>query len=170
MTFRSLLTKKSNSSPSVRVVEVDEAEKPYPLRRLMTRQVLLSVINYATLSLVDITYRAMQPLFLSTPVSNGGLGLAPPAIGRILMYFGILNAIFQLTCFARIHALLGTKRLFIGGLLCGIPMFGLFPVTSALARAYGVGRIVYLSVALQVAFALGVNSSYGMLWLLSTVT
>ncbi|KAH8991319.1 MFS general substrate transporter [Lactarius hatsudake] len=163
VTFRSLLTKKSDPSPSV--VEIDEAEKPYPLRRLMTRPVLLSVLNYATLSLVDIAYRAMQPLFLSTPVSNGGLGLAPPAIGRILMYFGILNAIFQLIFFARIHALLGTKKLFIGGLLCGIPMFVLFPVTSALARAYGVGRVVYLSVALQIAFALGVNSSYGCIFI-----
>jgi hypothetical protein len=149
------------------VVEVDEAEKPYPLRRLMTRQVLLSVANYGALSLVDITFRAIQPLFYSTPVSNGGLGFAPPAIGRILMYFGLLNGIFQLMFFARIHALLGTKRLFVGGLLCGIPMFMLFPVTSALARAYGVGRIVYISVALQTVLALGVNSCYGMLWLSS---
>lgn len=163
VTFRSLLTKKSDPSPSV--VEIDEAEKPYPLRRLMTRPVLLSVLNYATLSLVDIAYRAMQPLFLSTPVSNGGLGLPPPAIGRILMYFGILNAIFQLIFFARIHALLGTKKLFISGLLCGIPMFVLFPVTSTLARAYGVGRVVYLSVALQIVFALGVNSSYGCIFI-----
>jgi hypothetical protein len=149
----------------VHVVEIDEAEKPYPLRRLMTRQVLLAVINYATLSLVDGAYRAIQPLFYSTPVNNGGLGLAPPEIGRILMYFGLVNGIFQLTFFARIHALLGTKRLFVGGLLCGIPMFALFPVASALARAYGVGWIVYILVALQTAFALGVNSSYGMLLL-----
>lgn len=147
------------------MAEIDEADKPYPLRRLMTRPVLLSVINYATLSLVDIAFRAIQPLFYSTPISNGGLELAPPAIGRILMYFGFLNGIFQLIFFARIHALLGTKRLYVCGLLCGIPMFVLFPVTGALARAYGVGQIVYMSVALQLAFALGVNSCYGMLWL-----
>ena len=169
MTIRSLLTKKSNHSPSVRVVQIDEAERPYPLRRLMTRQVLLSVINYATLSLVDISFRAIQPLFFSTPVSSGGLGLAPPAIGRILMYFGLLNGVFQLIFFARIHALLGTKRLFVCGVICGIPMFVLFPVMSTLARAYGVGRIIHLSVALQLAFALGVNSSYGMPWSSSAV-
>jgi MFS family permease len=168
VTIRSLLTKRSKPSPSVREVEIDEAERPYPLRRLMTRQVLLSIINYATLSLVDISLRAIQPLFFSTPVSNGGLGLEPPAIGKILMYFGLLNGVFQLICFARIHALLGTKRLFVCGLLCGIPMFGLFPVMSALARAYGVGRIVYLSVALQLAFALGVNSCYGCIFIYLT--
>jgi len=168
VTIRGLLTKKSNPSPSVRLVEIDEAERPYPLRRLMTRQVLLSVSNYASLSLVDISFRAIQPLFFSTPVSIGGLGLAPPAIGRILMYFGLLNGIFQLIFFARIHALLGTKRLFVCGLLCGIPMFMLFPVMSALARAYGMGWIIYLSVALQLAFALGVNSCYGCIFIYLT--
>jgi len=84
------------------------------------------------------------------------------------MYFGLLNGVFQLMFFARIHALLGTKRLFVGGLFCGIPMFVLFPVTNALARAYGVGRIVYMSVALQTVFALGVNSCYGCIFIYLT--
>ncbi|KAI9454533.1 MFS general substrate transporter [Lactarius psammicola] len=144
--FRSLLTKKSD--PSLSVVEIDEAEKPYPLRRLMTRQVLLTVINYAILALVDIAYRAMQPLFFSTPVSNGGLGLAPPAIGRILTYFGILNAIFQLS-------LLRAHPRTIGHEEAVLPWHG----------PYGVGWTVYLSVAIQIAFALGVNSSYGCIFI-----
>jgi hypothetical protein len=128
----------------------------------MTRRVLLAVINYATLALLDIAYRAMQPLFFSTPIDNGGLGLAPPSIGKILAFFGALNGIFQVTCFVRAHSLLGTKWLFVGGLCCAIPMFGLFPVMNALARVYGVGPIVYSVVALQVVFALGLSSCYGM--------
>ena len=130
----------------------------------MTQRVLLSVINYATLALVDIAYRAVQPLFFSTPIENGGLGLAPPSIGRILASFGALNGIYQFTCFTRAHSLWGTKRLFIGGLCCAIPIFALFPVMNALARAYGVGPIVYSAVALQVMFALGLSSSYSMTW------
>jgi hypothetical protein len=128
----------------------------------MTRRVVLSVINYGILSLVDISYRAIQPLFFSTPVKSGGLGLAPPAIGKILACFGLLNSIFQLLCFARAHALWGTKGLFIGGMLCAIPTFALFPVMNALARAYGVGRVVYAAVALQLISALGISSCYGM--------
>ena len=46
-------------------------------------------------------------------------------------------------------------------LLCGIPTYVLFPVMSAFARAYDVGWIVYLTMALQIAFAIGVNLSYG---------
>jgi hypothetical protein len=128
----------------------------------MTRRVLLSVTNYATLALVDIAYRAIQPLFFSTPINNGGLGLTPPSIGKILACFGALNGIFQVTCFARAHSLWGIKRLFVSGLCCAIPMFALFPVMNALARVHGVGPIVYSVVALQVVFSLGLSSCYGM--------
>ena len=127
----------------------------------MTRRVLLSVTNYATLSLVDISYRAIHPLFFSTPISRGGLGLDPPSIGKILACFGILNGIFQVTCFARAHALCGIKRLFVGGLCCAVPMFALFPVMNALARVYGLGPAVYSAVALQIIFSLGLSSCYG---------
>ena len=161
MTLRSLLTNQPQPS-SVDTPESDDAKKPYSLRRLMTRRVLLSVINYGMLSLVDISYRAIQPLFFSTPVSSGGLGLAPPAIGKILACFGILNGIFQVTCFPRANALWGTKRLYVGGLLCAIPVFVLFPVTNALARAYGVGWVVYSSVVLQIVSSVGLSLCFGM--------
>ena len=130
----------------------------------MTRRVLLSVINYVTLTLVDIAYYTIQPLFFSTPVESGGLGLDPPSIGKILASFGALHGIYQFTCFTRAHSLWGTKRLFVGGLCCAVPMFALFPVMSALARVYGVGPIVYSVVALQVLFALGLSTCYGMTW------
>jgi len=125
------------------------------------RRVLLSVTNYATLSLVEISYRAIQPLFLSTPISSGGLGLDPPSIGKILACLGILNGIFQVICFARAHAICGTKRLFVGGLCCAVPVFALFPVMNAIARVYGVGLAVYSVVALQIVFSIAWNSCFG---------
>jgi hypothetical protein len=133
------------------------------------RRVLLSVTNYATLSLVEISYRAIQPLFFSTPIMSGGLGLDPPSIGKILACLGILNGIFQVTCFARAHALCGIKRLFVGGLCCAVPMFALFPVMNALARAYGLGPAVYSAVALQIVCSLGLSSCYGRSLLLPTM-
>ncbi|KAH9989032.1 major facilitator superfamily domain-containing protein [Russula vinacea] len=155
MTLRTLLKKKPTT----------QSFKPYPLRHLMTRRVLLAVTNYATLSLVDICYRATQPLFFSTPISSGGLGLDPPSIGKILASFGILNGIFQVTCFARAHALFGTKRLFVGGLCCAVPVFALFPVMNAIARAYGLGLAVYSAVALQIVCSLGLSSCYGCIFI-----
>jgi hypothetical protein len=170
--LRTLLTKRSrsSSSSSIGLSETDDAEKPYSLRQLVTRRrVLLSVTNYATLSLVEISYRAIQPLFFSTPISSGGLGLDPPSIGKILACLGILNGIFQVTCFARAHAICGTKRLFVGGLCCAVPVFALFPVMNALARVYGVGLAVYSVVALQIVFSIAWNSCFGRSQLLPTM-
>jgi MFS family permease len=65
------------------VKELEEKEKPYPLRALLTKDVILAGGNYAALSLVDIAYRGVQPLFFSTPRSLGGLGLSPPEIGPV---------------------------------------------------------------------------------------
>jgi hypothetical protein len=161
-TLRTLLTKKPEASSSIGHSEIDDAEKPYPLRQLVTRRrVLLSVTNYATLSLVDISYRAIRPLFFSTPISSGGLGLDPPSIGEILAWFGIITGIFQVTCFARAHTLWGTKKLYVGGLCCAVPIFALFPVMNAMARVYGVGLAVYSAVALQIVFSLGLSSCLG---------
>ncbi|KAH9966955.1 MFS general substrate transporter [Lactifluus volemus] len=156
------LLKKQVRPLSAEIPGSDVAERPYPLRRLMTRRiVVLALINCGTLSLVEFSYVAIQPLFFSTPVNSGGLGLDPPAIGKILASFGILNSIFQFACFARANALWGTKRVFIGGLLCAIPVYLLFPVMNALARAYGVGQAVYSAIALQVIFCCGLSLSHG---------
>jgi hypothetical protein len=158
------LLKKQMRPLSAEIPEPDVAERPYPLRRLMTRRVVvLAVINYGTLSLVEVSYVAIQPLFFSTPVNRGGLGLDPPAIGKILACFGILNSIFQFTCFSRANALWDTKRVFIGGLLCAIPVYVLFPVMNVLARAYGVGQTVYSTIALQVIFGCGLSLCHGIL-------
>jgi hypothetical protein len=46
----------------------DDTEKPAPLRSLFVYRVLIGAFNYTALSLVDMTYRAVQPLFFSTPV------------------------------------------------------------------------------------------------------
>ena len=157
-----LLKREPEASFPVVYSEIHDAEKPYPLCQLVTRRrFLLSVANYAVLSLVDISSRAIRPLFFSTPISSGGFGLDPPSIGKILGWFGILTGIFQVTCFARAHALCGTKRLYVGGLCCAVPMFALFPVMNALARVYGVGLAVYSAVALQIVFSLGLSSCLG---------
>ena len=163
MNLRTMLSRKPQQSLSD-CASTDDAEKPYPLHQLMTQRVLLSVINYVTLSLVDIAFRTIQPLFFSTPVESGGLGLAPPSIGNILASFGALHGIYQLICFPRAHSLWGTKRVFLGGLCCAIPMFALFPIMNTLARVYGVGPVVYSVVALQVLFALGMTSCYSTPW------
>lgn len=66
--------------------EVDKtsAEKPLPLKELLTSKVIVSALNYASLALTDIAIRSVQPVFFATPIELGGLGLPPYKIGHIL--------------------------------------------------------------------------------------
>ena len=139
-----------------------DSEKPVPFRSLLVYRVLIGAINYTALSLVDIAYRAVQPLFFSTPIELGGLGLPPPMIGNIMSAFGILNGVFQILMFARIHNAFGTKNVFFAGMLSAVPLFALFPVMNELAvREGGVNGAVWFVVAIQTILSLGISLCYG---------
>ena len=136
-------------------------EKPLSLRSLLTYEVVIAAGNYASLSLVDVAFRAILPVFLSTPINMGGLGLPPPSIGKLLSSLGILNAIFQVCFFAKIHDRWGSKRVFIGGLMCSLPVFALFPVINLLARHQGYSLAVWAAVGAQIVNSVALNVSFG---------
>ncbi|EIM90950.1 MFS general substrate transporter [Stereum hirsutum FP-91666 SS1] len=141
---------------------VDEADKPYPIHALLVPRVLIASANYASLSLMDIAYRAVQPLFFSTPIEMGGLGLSPPVIGYLLAFFGLFNGLFQIFFFARINDHFGTKKVFVAGMLTFIPVFALFPIMSALAKeAQAVTTLVWIIAGFQTLLSIAVSLSYG---------
>ncbi|KAJ7760704.1 member of major facilitator superfamily multidrug-resistance, DHA1 sub-family [Mycena maculata] len=157
-----------------------EGEQAVPLRGLMTRRVIVAASSYAFLSLVDIALRAIHPVFLSTPIpwapfqflalfgtnlslccSLGGLGLSTDRIGNLLSIFGVLNGIFQVFFFARVHDYLGSKATFIVGIASALPTFATFPLLSYLARAQGLSTLVWAVALLQIALSVGLSLSYG---------
>ncbi|KAL1660901.1 major facilitator superfamily domain-containing protein [Schizophyllum commune] len=141
--------------------DIPESERPVPLNKLIIPRVIIAGMNYAFLSLVDIAYRAIQPLFFSTPIELGGLGLPPAHIGSILSVFGILNGIFQIFFFARIHDHFGSKKTFIAGIAASIPIIMLFPLMSLYAKAEGYSAMVWVFVGLQIVLSLLISLSYG---------
>ena len=149
--------------PNVQIVNDDclEAERPPPLRSLLTTRVLISAGNYASLSLVEIAFRAIQPVYLSTPIEFGGLGLSPPTIGKLLSVCGIANGIFQVFFFAGIHDRWGPKKTFVTGIATAIPAFLTFPIANALARTQGYSAIVWIIVGFQIFSGVLFGLSYG---------
>ena len=136
-----------------------------PLRGLLTRDVVVASANYSFLALVDISFRALQPLFFSTPIALGGLGLDPPAIGTILSFFGILNGVFLVFFFSRMTDYFGVKRVYLMGISASVPCFSLFPVINHLARnsVEGSGELgaeVWVAVGLQVIMGVLICSCY----------
>ena len=123
-------------------------------------------MNYALLALVDISFRALQPLFLSTSIALGGLGLDPPVIGTVMSFSGILNGVFIVFFFSRLTDYLGVKRVYMMGISASVPCFSLFPIINHLARksierSGGLGAEVWAAVGLQVSMSVLVTMCYG---------
>ncbi|KAG1858621.1 MFS multidrug-resistance DHA1 sub-family [Suillus tomentosus] len=144
--------KSRQSSSNVIVDPANPGEvqsKPLPLRALLTSKVLSVMASYTTMGLFHMAFSSILPIFYATPIELGGLSLDPPRIGALLAASGIIQGIFQLLSYARLHHHFGARTIYITGVGSGIPIVILFPVTNALARAYGIGMAVWLCAAIQ---------------------
>ena len=134
---------------------------------------IVASANYSFLAVVDISFRTLLPVFLSTPILVGGLGLDPPLIGTIMSFTGILNGIFTVFLFPRMTDWFGVKWVYLIGAIAAVPCFSLFPIMNYLGRNYiesggGVGLWVWVAVGLQVFLSVLNGLCYGMsLWLSS---
>ncbi|KAI9568190.1 major facilitator superfamily domain-containing protein [Boletus coccyginus] len=142
-----------------------EDEAPLPLRALLVPRVLIAAGNYATLSLLEIAFRSVQPVFFATPIELGGLGLDPPRIGNILSAYSIINGLFQIFCFADLHDRFGSKAIYSVSIASGIPLILTCPVISALARTQGLSWMVWSVIGVQLAFAMALNLAYSCIFM-----
>ncbi|KAJ7284506.1 member of major facilitator superfamily multidrug-resistance, DHA1 sub-family [Mycena rebaudengoi] len=149
------------ASASTEANQIKSTSQAVPLRNLLTRPVIIAASNYAMLSLVDIAFRAIQPLFLSTPIELGGLGLSTSRIGNMLSIFGVLNGLFQVFFFGRVHDYLGSKTMYTLGIASALPCFAMFPLLNYLARAQGLSATVWALVLVQIVVSIGLSFSYG---------
>ncbi|KAG9314810.1 major facilitator superfamily domain-containing protein [Chiua virens] len=137
-----------------------KGETPLPLRALMIPRVLIAAGNYGAISLLDISFRAIQPLFFATPLELGGLGLDPPSIGNILSVYGVINGLFQVFFFADLHDRFGSKLIYTVAIASGVPVILTFPLINALARTQGLNWAVWSVVGLQLAVSMVLNMGY----------
>ncbi|KAI0711906.1 MFS general substrate transporter [Cerioporus squamosus] len=149
---------------------VDDGSRPLPLRQLLVPRVIIAAGNYAFLAIVDITLRAIQPVFYSTPIALGGLGLDPQVIGLIMSLYGIINGLTQIFLFGRIHDRFGTKRVYMTGIASVLPVFGLFPFINELARLEGLSSAVWALTIGQALLSIIINFAYGCVFIFITAS
>ncbi|KAG1772302.1 MFS general substrate transporter [Suillus occidentalis] len=141
------------------------------LRSLLTPTVVVQIANYAMFAFLDISIRALVPLFLSTPTYLGGLGFAPSRIGLQLAVFGIMGGTFQALFFAKIVNRLGPKRVFCMSVSCFIPVMVMFPIMSWLVSARGkVDYLVTFALLCQLVLMVAWGMGFGTIFLLITVS
>ena len=87
--------------------------------------------------------------------------MPPSTIGNILSIYGVLNGVFQIMFFARIHDYWGSKKVFVIGIVSAFPAFAAFPLLNYLARTQGLGTTVWAVIVFQTVISIGLNLSYG---------
>ncbi|KAG2342106.1 MFS general substrate transporter [Suillus weaverae] len=150
------------------------AQKPMAnmsMRSLLTPSVVIPIANYAMLAFLDISSRAIFPLFFSTPTHLGGLGFDPAAIGSWLAVFGIVDGVFQALFFARIVDWIGPKRLFCISVSCYAPLMALFPIMSWILCVRGeIDHAITFALLCQLVMLVIWHTAYGTIFLFITAS
>ncbi len=133
-------------------------EEPPPLRRVITKPVVISIASFATIVILDSAATALIPLVWSTPIEFGGLDLSPASIGLWMSGYGFMNGISQLAFFPRAARRFGLRRVFVLSVATCAVIYPMFPFENlALRRAAGGSKMtVWVLVALQL-FSLAVS-------------
>ncbi|KAI9443932.1 MFS general substrate transporter [Lactarius indigo] len=131
---------------------VKDTEKPVPLRALLTRPVVVTVVNYCMIALFDMAAGALIPLVWSTSVEFGGLSMSPTSIGLWMAVYGSINCVVQLVAFPRLVGRFGPQRVFIASIILFFPVYILLPSENLALRhsSRGLNLAVGLLITLQI--------------------
>ncbi|KZT73114.1 member of major facilitator superfamily multidrug-resistance, DHA1 sub-family [Daedalea quercina L-15889] len=146
------------------------SSEPLPLRALLIPRVIISAGNYALLAIVDISYRTVLPVWMSTPIALGGLGLSPQGIGAILSVYGITNGTLQILTFSKAVDYFGAKKIYVYGMTAALPVFALMPITNFVAREEGYSITLWSLLVLQCLISITVNFCYGSVFIFITAS
>jgi MFS family permease len=140
-----LAQEEASDTPDLDMVN---AQKPVPLRHLLTRPVVVSVANYASLALLGMVSWALMPLIWSTSIEFGGLDMNPASIGVWLSVFGCMNGLFQVAIFPWAVARFGPRWLFVTGIGMFAIVYTMFPLENLVLR-HAVDGPAWLLILLQ---------------------
>jgi len=132
----------------------NEPEMPLPLRSVLTKPVIVTIVNHAMFALLNMVAATYIPLVWSTPVEFGGLNLSPASIGLRLSVYGGMNGIFQFAFFSNLVGRFGPRNVFISNIIACAMIYIMFPFENlALRGAAGdsSNTIVWLLVILQLS-------------------
>ncbi|KAN0092805.1 Drug:H+ antiporter-1 family protein [Tylopilus felleus] len=136
--------------------------RPVSMLTLMTTySVMMPIVTSAMMSLMDVSFNVLQPLFYQSPIRVGGLGLSPHIIGS----FWATNSIVEgcvLALFApKLTARFGAKRVLCWAVLWMYLVILLFPIMSAVATAQGKGSpMIWILLVAQLMCKIVVDLSF----------
>ncbi|KAF8813374.1 major facilitator superfamily multidrug-resistance, DHA1 sub-family [Phlegmacium glaucopus] len=128
----------------------------------LTRGLLLIYLNYAALSFLDMGHFVLLPLFYSTSIPLGGLGLDPFRIGVTLGTFGCINAVIQANALGPLIRKYGARKMYIVSFPGLIACFALYPIMRHFAQTAGrVDGFVVACMMIQLSCYICIYIAYG---------
>ena len=128
----------------------------------LTPGLLFIYLNYAALSFLDMGCFVLLPLFYSTSIPSGGLGLDPFIIGITFGTFGFLNTMIQAKLLGPLIRKYGARRIYIVSSPVLFVCFTLYPVMRFLAQLSGrVDGFVIACMMIQMSFYMCIYCTYG---------
>jgi len=128
----------------------------------LTRGLLFTYLNFAALSFLDMGYFVLLPLFYSTSIPLGGLGLDPFRIGITFGTFGCINAVIQAKLLGPLIRRYGARKMYIVSCPSLFVCFTLYPVMRFLSQLSGrVDRFVIVCMMIQMVFYMCIYCAYG---------
>jgi hypothetical protein len=145
------------SSPS-RSTTTSHKDKPV----LFNRGLIMIYLNSAAISFLEMGYSSLLPLFYSTSIPLGGVGLDPYKIGIALGSFGCANAIVQARFLGSLIRKYGARKLYILSFPGLFACVTLYPIIRYFTQRFGrVNNIVVVCMMVQLSFRILISMSYG---------
>ena len=133
--------------------EYDSSRPESHASSFLNRGLLSIYLNYAALSFLNMGYYALLPLFYSTSISLGGLGLDLFIIGTTFGTFGFINAVVQAKLLGPMIRKYGARKMYIVSCPSLFVCFTLYPVLRFLVQLSGrVDGFVITCMVIQMGF------------------
>jgi hypothetical protein len=155
-------TTEQHQSSSSSNSEYDSSRPESHASSFLTRELLFIYLNHAVLSFLDMGYFVLLPLFYSTSITLGGLGLDPFTIGLTIGTFGCINATIQANLLGRLIRKYGARKVYIASCPSLFTCFTLYPVMRFLVQLSGrVDGFVIACMVIQMGSYIGKSCAYG---------
>ena len=129
---------------------------------LLDRGLIMIYLNDACLAFLDMGHFVLLPLFYSTSIPLGGLGLDPYRIGILLGTSGVFNAIMQARLLGVLIRKFGARKVYITSFPGLTVCVTLYPIMKQLVQHFErVNYLVIICMVVQLSFYALSFSSYG---------
>jgi hypothetical protein len=111
-----------------------------PMRKVLTRNVLISIAAYATWAFINVIYDEVLSLFVVTPIASGGLSMSSTELGLVLSSLGIAQIVSQIFIYPVVERSLGLVKTFRLSCILMFIFSALLPFVGDVAKYFYDGR------------------------------